>query len=92
MCKESKWQRDPLEAGASLGMHTTWMQSKVRDVMERLSTWRRVLNAGASAGELQELEVEGTSFNPGKGGVVGLASLPTNLQARTSGRIPERWL
>ena len=38
------------------------------------------LRPGGSAGDLQELEVEGTSFNPGQGGVIGLTSLPPNLE------------
>ena len=45
-----------------------------------LRSW---LRAGSSADDLQELEVEGTSFNPGQGGVVGLSALPANLEVHT---------
>ena len=42
---------------------------------------------GSSADDLQELEVEGTSFNPGQGGVVRLSALPANLEVPVT-RLP----
>ena len=40
----------------------------------------RSLNAGSSLSDLREFVVEGTSFNPAAGGIVGRTSLTKNLE------------
>ena len=40
----------------------------------------RSLNAGSALSDLREFVVEGTSFNPAAGGIVGRTSLTKNLE------------
>lgn len=47
-------------------------------IMARGRTWLR--GAGNSALDLKTLEVEGTSYNPADGGVVGITTLSKNLE------------
>lgn len=38
--------------------------------------------AGSSTSDFRSFVVEGTSFNPSKGGVIGLSSLPKNCEVK----------
>ncbi len=46
----------------------------------------KLVAVGATPGSLRLFEVDGHTFNPDEGGVVGLKTLDANLQVRGRGR------
>ena len=59
------------------GRHT---QSRASILALIQADGRSSLNAGSSLSDLREFVVEGTSFNPAAGGIVGRTSLTKNLE------------